>query len=400
MKLKNIPAVVWLVAFSHFAIELSGNFLPIIYPVIIPMLNLSYTQVGFLALVSSTGATFFQPIFGYLTDRFGANRIIVLSVLWMGMVMGLVGLSQNYWMLVLLVGGGTLGSSAFHPSGVAMMSTGVAAHRRGGTFSIFSVMGSLGTALSPLLIAYMISLASLRGTLILIPLALLCGLLLFRQMWNRSGGAATVVSAGASGGASTVAQGGSKLALALVVLMVMSRSWLQGSVNTYLPEWLQTQGYSLEAAGQVFSAMLVAISVGTLIGGPLSDRVGRWQVVGGSLLLLNPAVWLLLNSGGAMQVGAAMFTGALLGSSFPVTVAMAGETWPRGVGLAASLVMGLGWFPGGIGASVTGAIADYSTLTSALHWLMVAPLVGLVFVALFALHQKLQMTNDDIRFSG
>lgn len=387
MKLKNIPAVVWLVAFSHFVIELSENFLPIIYPVLIPMLNLSYTQVGFLALVSSTGATFFQPIFGYLTDRFGANRIMVLSVLWTGLIMGLVGLSPNYWLLIILVGGGTLGSSAFHPSGVAMMSTGVAAHRRGSTFSIFSVMGSLGTALSPLLIAYMVRAVDLPGTLILTPLAIVIGFFLFRQMWNRSGGVATAVSAGA-GGASTVAQGGSKLALTLVVLMVMCRSWLQGSVNTYLPEWLQTQGYSLESAGQVFSAMLVATSVGTLIGGTLSDRVGRWQVVGGSLLLLNPAVWLLLHSAGAVQVGAAMLTGALLGSSFPVTVAMAGETWPKGVGLAASLVMGLGWFPGGIGASVTGAIADHSTLTSALQWLMVAPLVGLVFVALFALHQK------------
>lgn len=398
MKLKNIPAVVWLVAFSHFAIELSENFLPIIYPVLIPMLGLSYTQVGFLALVSSTGATFFQPIFGYLTDRFGANRIMVLSVLWTGLIMGLVGLSPNYWLLIILVGGGTLGSSAFHPSGVAMMSTGVAAHRRGGTFSIFSVMGSLGTALSPLLIAYMVRLVNLPGTLILTPLGIVAGILLFRQLWHQP--ERTPVAAAGASGASTVAQRGSKLALTLVVLMVMSRSWLQGSVNTYLPEWLQTQGYSLEAAGQVFSAMLVATSIGTLIGGTLSDKVGRWQVVGGSLLLLNPAVWLLLHSTGAVQVGAAMFLGALLGSSFPVTVAMAGETWPRGVGLAASLVMGLGWFPGGIGASVTGAIADYSTLTSALHWLMVAPLVGLVFVTLFALHQKLRMTNFALRADG
>lgn len=399
MKLKNLPSIVFLVALSHFAVELSENFLPIIYPVLIPIMGLTYAQVGLLTLIGSTGSTLFQPIFGYLSDRWGATRIMVISVLWTGVVMGLVGLTTNYWLLAILIGGGMLGSSAFHPAGVAAISANISARRRGSTISIFSVFGSLGTAASPLLITTAIGAVGLPGTTILTPIGLVIGGFLFWKMWKLPGkkpAAAPDIVADIRIESAAPAGNGSKMALALVVLMVMCRSWFQGSVNTYLPQWLQLQGYSLASAGQIFSAVLVATSIGTVIGGTLSDRVGRWQVVGTGLILLSPAMWVFLNTTGAAQIGTAMLIGALLGSSFPVTVAMAAETWPKGVGLASALVMGLGWMPGGIGASFTGYLADNTTLTNGLTWLMVAPVVGVGFVIAFALQQRRQQGMEAV----
>jgi FSR family fosmidomycin resistance protein-like MFS transporter len=166
--------------------------------------------------------------------------------------------------------------------------------------------------------------------------------------------------------------------------MVMSRSWFQVGLATYLPEWMHRQGWTLPAGGQILAAFLAAISVGSLAGGMLSDRIGRWQVVVLSLGLLAPVQWLFLSANGFLQVGLAALLGFSIGISFPVTLVMAQETWPRGVGLASALVMGVGWLPGGIGASVTGAIADRFSLVTGLQALMIPPLLGLICVLFYA----------------
>jgi hypothetical protein len=80
--------------------------------------------------------------------------------------------------------------------------------------------------------------------------------------------------------------------------------------------------------------------------------------------------------------------GALIGLSFPVAVLMAQETWPRGVGLASALVMGLGWAPGGLGASLTGLVADQYSLATGLQLLIFPPLLGLVCILTYAALQR------------
>ena len=181
---------------------------------------------------------------------------------------------------------------------------------------------------------------------------------------------------------------GSVIALILVTLMVMSRSWFQMSLVTYLPGWMQNQGWSLTAAGQILSVHLLSISVGSFSGGPLSDRIGRWQVVLLSFALLGPVYWAFLNTTGIIEIALVALIGVLVGWSFPVTIVMAQESWPRGVGLASALALGLGWLPGGIGASVTGYIADQTSLITALQSLFLAIILGLIVVIAFAVLQR------------
>ena len=168
----------------------------------------------------------------------------------------------------------------------------------------------------------------------------------------------------------------------------MGRSWFQVSLSTYLPEWLQSQGWSSTGSGQVFSVFLISISIGSLIGGALADRIGNWPVLALSSLLLGPAHWLFLVTPDFLQVGLLSLMGIFIGISFPVSVVMAQELWPRGVGLASSLVMGLGWLPGGIGASVTGYIADYSSLSTGLQSLIIMPVVGIICVLIYAIFYR------------
>jgi FSR family fosmidomycin resistance protein-like MFS transporter len=385
----NIARHLYPIALAHLVIELCNNYLPVVYPILITTMALSYAQVGIVTLVGSTAATLSQPLFGYLSDRLESRRVIMFSVLWIGLLMSLVGLVPSYGVLILLVGLGSLGSAAFHPAG-ATMAAGVTTTRRGATLSVFSVSGTLGSALSPLLIATVVTEWGLGGTLVLFPTALLAGLLLLRQWgWARNGVPSSRAPMRSGAHAPAPAQSGSLVGLVLVIFLVMFRSWFQFSLATYLPEWLRSQGWPLTTSGRMLTAFLVSVSLGAVIGGTLSDRVGRWQVVALSLGLLGPAYWFFVGASGTPQVKLVVVIGVLLGSSFPVTVAMAQEAWPQGIGLASALVMGLGWLPGGLGASFTGLVADQTSLAMALRLLVIPPILGLACALIYARYQQM-----------
>lgn len=351
-------------------------------------LGLTYSQIGGIALVAGLSEALLQPVFGYLSDRWGAQRMTVLSIAWMGLLLGLVGFTWNYLSLVVLVGLGVLGSAAFHPAGATL----VAAHggkKRGTAISIFSVGGNFGSALSPLLVAVGIGWLGLPGTTVIIPIALLVSLTLHWQLGREDYSKnSQPVSHRVQYPKQRGMSGGAKVGLALIVIAVMCRSWVQVALMTYLPEWIQTQGGSLAFGGQMLALFSIATGVGSLTGGNLSDRIGGWQVLTLSMTLLGPAMWLFLNVSGPWQVVLVGLVGALIGLSFPVAVLMAQETWPRGVGLASALVMGLGWAPGGLGASLTGLVADQYSLATGLQLLIFPPLLGLVCILAYAALQR------------
>ncbi|MFN8460109.1 MAG: MFS transporter, partial [Anaerolineae bacterium] len=272
----------------------------------------------------------------------------------------------------------------FHPAGAVLVSAQGGA-KRGTAISIFSVGGNFGSALSPLLVAQGLNWLGLPGTTILIPIALLVSLLLYWQVSRAGSSSPRHVDAHRLKHQSAISvQNGAKIGLTLIVLLVMTRSWVQVALMTYMPEWIHNQTGSLTLGGQMLGLFSIATGLGSLIGGNLSDRIGRWQVIALSMASLGPAIWLFLHTLGWWQIAAVGLTGLILGLSFPVAVVMAQETWPQGIGLASALVMGLGWAPGGLGASFTGYIADHFSLTTGLQLLIFPPLLGLVCTLIYA----------------
>ena len=377
------------IALSHFAVELCHAYLPIVYPILITTMGLTYAQVGFAALVSGAGTTVSQPLFGYLSDRWGSRPLIITGIVWTGLVMGLVGLAGSYWLLLVLIGLGALGSAAFHPAGMSVAGS-VTAERRGAALSVFSVGGSLGSALSPLLLAMAISRWGLSGTLVLIPVGLLTAYVVYRQLgWGRVARPSPKSAGPIEAGSQRSAPTGSLMALILVIITVQCRSWVYFSLVTYLPEWLRSQGWSLERSSQMLTTLVMCVALGALLGGPLSDRIGRWQVLALTLGLLSPAVWFFLGTTGAIQWALVGLIGISIGGSFPVSIAAAQEAWPHRVGMASALVSGLGWLPGGIGAAFTGFVADRTSLTTALTLLVIPPVVGLICALIYAASQPM-----------
>lgn len=374
---RNATAVAFVVGLAHLLIELSHNFLPVVYPRLIEQMGLTYAQIGSLALLTGIFGALTQPLFGIWSDRWDARWIVVLSVAWIGLFMSTIGFIGSYWVLALIIALGAIGSAAFHPAG-ASLAAAASKGLRGASMSIFSVAGSLGAALSPLIVGLALGWFDVRGTAVLLLVGLAGAFFLYTQFSQHP-----ELAAGGNAAKSDNHTRGAWLPLILVIVYAAARSWVQGSLVTYLPEWLESNGHSVETAGFLLALLLVGVSVGGLGGGTLSDRIGRVAIVLISMATLPLFMWLFFHTTATAQIIALFMIGLMIGATFPVAILMAQEAWPSAVGLAASLVIGLGWLPAGIGSWVIGHIADQTTLTFALTTLTFVPLIGLAAAVLF-----------------
>lgn len=368
-----------IMSLAHLILEASFNFLPVTYVLLIPKLGMTYGQIGTIVLATAISGTIAQPLFGWLSDRGDPRRIVILSLIWSGCLMGIVGLMPSYPTLAVLLVLAALGSAAFHPPAAAL-SAQTEASNRGRAMSLFSVGGNLGSAISPALVGVALGWFGLASTLVLIPMTLVTVFLLQRQLRN-----VTLTTRRSQTGTTAV---GSLPAAAWVALLAMTvvigaRSYYQQALMTYLPEWLQSSGHSLALAGTALAAFMVAVSLGSLIGGPLSDRFGRGRIIIGSMLLMSAGHWLMMQLSGLPQMALATFIGLMIGASFAVTIVLAQEAMPQNIGLASAIAMGLGWLPAGLGAWVVGRSADQNGLDYALAGLLLVPFVGIVAMGLY-----------------
>jgi FSR family fosmidomycin resistance protein-like MFS transporter len=347
-------------------------------------MGLRYTQVGLIALVTTITSSLFQPLMGPLSDRFRAEYVAAVSVLWLATVMALIGYAGSYLLLLGLVILASIGSATYHPAG-AVIATRSSGTRRGASMALFSVGGNIGAALSPLWMGLAVSWFALRGTLTIVPVAAICAALL---VWQGRQATDTAAQSG-----TRVAQAGGRqylVGLVLITAAMMARSWFQVSLMTYLPTWVETTGGAVAEGGRLLAIFMFAVGMGSLLGGFVADRVGNWTVVVVSLALVGPLYWLFLSLPplSFTQALTLAAVGVAIGCTFPTSILMAQDAWPKRVGLASGLVMGVGWAPGGLGASVTGFLADQQSLDVALQWLVVAPFVATLAVVGYRLFQR------------
>ncbi len=364
-------------AVGHLLLEVTNNFLPVTYPLLMPLLGLSFTQVGLIALVHSACGSLPQPWLGALAQRWGPERIIVLSLAWSGVFMGCIGLAGSFGGALALAGLGGIGSGAFHPAG-SMSVAGAAAdgrQRRGAAMSLFSVGGNLGSALSPALMAVALGLFGLPGTGAAVVIGLGSALLVWRLL---AGGAPSPPpTASPPRRLRPERRVYPVLPLVLIVTFAMARSWFQLSIASFLPTWT---AQSLGSTAWPLVLFMGCVGAGSLSGGRLSDRIGRTRTVLGAALLMIPAHLTFVYAPPTAQLAAVAVLGAGMGATLPVTIVMAQERRPHATGVAAGLVIGLGGLPAGIGASVTGLLADALSLYAALQWTVLALAIGALAV--------------------
>jgi len=355
---------------GHLTVDSYVGVIPVLYPVLIGRFQLSLATVGLVSLAYGGMAAISQPLFGVIADRFG-TRLTGLALAWTAITFALIGFVPTFPLLLALACLSGLGSGAFHPFGALDVRALLPAWRRSFGMSVYVTAGTVGVAIGPLVGIVLFGALGIHGTgLLLIP-GLAAGLYLLWRMRAaplRTGPAAL----------SAAGQAVPVFALAIVIGVMMSRSWTVGVFQAFTPTWYAQLGYGPGFYGPLVTTLVLASAVGTVGCGSLADRYGRRTVILATLVLSAPAILLYTLFPGPWAFLTAILIGVLAASTAPLMLLMAQQLMASRAGLASGLVMGLGFVTGAIGVPINGAIADAIGLQKSLMTHVILVLATLV----------------------
>lgn len=371
--------VLFAIAFSHLINDMLQSLLPALYPLLKTRYALDFSQIGVLTLAFQTTASLLQPAIGYGTDRHPRPHSLAVA---MGCSLtGLLMLSRagSFAMLVTsacLIG---LGSAIFHPesSRVARLASG---GRFGMAQSVFQVGGYAGTAIGPLLAAFIVVPRG-QASVAWFTLAALLGMAI---LWRLGRWYAQRLQLGGSRAGITVSPHGLSrarvtLAIAVLLMLIFSKYFYLASITTYYTFYLIHRfDLSIAQSQIVLFVFLGSVAVGTLVGGPLGDRFGRKYVIWGSILGVLPFTLMLPHANLRWTIMLSIVIGTILSSAFSAIIVYAQEMLPGRVGTVSGLFFVFAFGMGGLGAAVLGSIADHRGITYVYHLCAWLPAIGLL----------------------
>jgi MFS transporter, FSR family, fosmidomycin resistance protein len=384
----TVLSVLGAVSFCHFLNDMIQSLLPAIYPLLREKYLLDYGQIGLITLVFQLTASFLQPIVGTYTDRRPMPYSLAIG---MGFtLLGLLLLSRvGYpWLLVAAALVGT-GSSVFHPesSRIARLASG---GRHGFAQSFFQVGGNLGSALGPLLAAFVV-LPHGQGSIAWFSVAALLAIVVLFQVGGWYGRNAVARAKHASAGAtqSTLPKRQVAMAVGVLLILIFSKYFYLASLNTYLTFYLMEKFHITAQNAQVhLFYFLGAVALGTLVGGPMGDRFGRKYVIWVSILGVLPFTLLLPHVDLFWTSVLTVVIGLILSSAFSAILVYAQELMPGKVGTVAGLFFGFAFGMGGLGAALLGQLADAKGIEYVYQLCAYLPALGLLTVLLPNLHKR------------
>jgi MFS transporter, FSR family, fosmidomycin resistance protein len=335
---------------GHLTVDSYAGVIPILFPLLIGRFKLSLATVGLVSLAYSGMAAVSQPLFGILADRFG-TRLTGLALAWTALTFSMVGFVTSFPLLLLLSFASGLGSGAFHPMGALDVRALLPVWRRSFGMSIYVTAGTVGVAAGPIVGILVFGAFGIHGTGLLVIPGLVTGGYLLWRMRSSVPSVAGAVRAVSSGRVPV-------FALAVVIGVMMSRSWTVNVFQAFTPTWYEQLGYGPAFYGPLATTLVLASAVGTIGCGSLADRYGRRSVILATLVLSVPAILLFTVFPGPWAFASAILIGFLAASTAPLMLLMAQQLMAHRAGLASGLVMGLGFVTGAIGIPINGAIAD------------------------------------------
>ena len=347
-----------LLVLGHTVNDMYSNLLAGLLPLLILTFGLSYMLAGLAALVFNATSSVLQPILGRWFDRTQATWLLEVGLALNCICMSFVGVSLNYMMLLFLLGTAGLGTASFHPPAFStVVKAGTSG--KGRAMGIFLAGGNTGFFLGPIMAGLILTLYGLHGTLLLLPIGLIVALVLLR-------GGVTVRAPTTILEADSAQAPANKRLVALLATITACRSTTITVAETFLPVYFVARGVPLIFATALASVWLGIGVLGQLIGGSISDRIGRFPVIMCSLLIGGPIFLAFLVTTGLTSIIFLTLAGLVLYASWSVIVVMASEAAPHDVGAVSGFMLGLAVGIGGFAALGFGTLADRIGLQLAL----------------------------------
>src|SRR5688572_18406945 len=353
--------------------------LPAMYPILKSSFGLDFGQIGLITLTFQLTASLLQPAVGLYTDHHPQPYSLVAG---MGFSLaGLLALSIAPSFPVLLLSAGLvgLGSAVFHPesSRVARMASG---GRHGFAQSLFQVGGNTGSAIGPLLAAFIVVPRG-QGSIAWFSAAALAGMVILERVgrWYKEHRKAAKSRAGGGAVHHGLPRAKVMVSLAILLVLVFSKNVYLASISSYYTFYLiERFGLPIQAAQIHLFVFLGAVAAGTIIGGPVGDLLGRKWVIWASILGVLPFTLALpyvnLFWSGVLSV----VIGVILASAFSAIVVFAQELVPGRVGMVSGLFFGFAFGTAGIGAALLGDLADRSGIDLVYRLCSYLPALGLL----------------------
>lgn len=382
-------------SFCHLLNDLMQSLIPALYPMLQQDFQLSYTQIGLITLAFQLTASLLQPTVGTVTDKYPQPYSLAIG---MGATLvGLLLLSQagSYPMVLFAAALVGIGSAVFHPeaSRIARLAAG---GRYGLAQSLFQVGGNTGGAIGPLLAA-LIVLPLGQGAIAWFSLMALVAMFVLARvgMWYAACPRPSRAASRAASAAARFTRARVVFLIFVLMTLMFSKNVYSSSLSSYYALYLIERFHLFvhDAQLQLFLFM-AATAVGTLIGGPIGDKLGRLPMIWLSIVGALPFTLLLPYADPFWTSVLSIFIGMLMASAFPAILVYAQELVPGRVGMIAGMFFGFSFGLGGLGAAAMGAIADRTSLEFVYHLNSYLPFLGLVTILLPNLDKPRRQATD------
>ena len=376
----TVFSILFAASTAHVLNDTMQSLLPAIYPVLQKTYNLDYGQIGLITLAFQVTASLLQPVVGLATDR--RPQPFSLPV---GMAMTLLGLlmlayASTYAMLLVAAAAVGIGSSIFHPeaSRVARLASG---GRYGLAQSLFQVGGNVGTALGPLLAAFIVVPRG-QASIAWFTLIAFAGMILLTRVGRWYAAALREPRTGqgtGAGGIPTLSRARVVGAVLILLGLIFSKHFYLASMSTFYTFYLIDKfGVSIQTAQVLLFVFLGAVAAGTIIGGPVGDRFGRRSVIWVSILGVLPFTLALPYVDLVWTCVLSVIIGLILSSAFSAIVVFAQDLMPGQVGLVGGLFFGFAFGVAGLGAAALGEIADHTSIAFVFKVCAFLPVLGVL----------------------
>ena len=368
-------------SFSHLANDTLQSVISAVYPLLKESLALSFAQIGLITLVYQISASVFQPVVGFYLDKRPNPWFLPV-----GMTFTMTGLTTLAFahtvtltvVAVFLVG---IGSSLLHPEASRLTSI-ASGGKRGMAQSLFQVGGNLGGSLGPLLVALIIAPYGQKHIALFSILSVICILVMIpickwykRKLKEVKSGKNTMQPI------KHLAISRPKLILSLIVLLILIFSkyvYMASLTNYYTFYLIEKFGVTVQQSQFYLFGFLFAIALGTLLGGPIGDRVGRKYVIWVSILGTAPFSLMMPYADLQWTCILSLVIGLILSSAFSAILVYAQELLPMKLGLISGLFFGLAFGIAGIASAVLGGLADKFGIEYVYQLCAYMPLLGLI----------------------